>query len=60
MAICSGAAAGDIGRVRGFGLVALPLLIVSDSLNSDRFAREIDQLCGYDTDQMGKVMAEIR
>jgi hypothetical protein len=30
-----------------------------DVLNSGRFAREVNQLCMYDTGQMGKVIAQI-
>jgi molybdate-binding protein/DNA-binding XRE family transcriptional regulator len=34
-----------------------PVKAMLDALNSRRFAREINQLCAYDTDQMGKVIA---
>jgi molybdate-binding protein len=34
-----------------------PVKAMLDALNSRRFARQINQLCTYDTDQMGKVMA---
>jgi molybdate-binding protein/DNA-binding XRE family transcriptional regulator len=37
-----------------------PVKAMLDALNSRRFAREVNQLCTYDTDQMGKVIAEIR
>jgi len=33
-----------------------PVKAMLEALNSRRFAREINQLCAYDTDQMGKVM----
>jgi putative molybdopterin biosynthesis protein len=33
-----------------------PVKPMLDALNSRRFAREINQLCAYDTDQMGKVI----
>jgi molybdate-binding protein/DNA-binding XRE family transcriptional regulator len=36
-----------------------PVRAMLDALNSRRFAREINQLCAYDTDQMGKVIARI-
>ena len=35
-----------------------PVKAILDALNSRRFAREINQLCAYDTDQMGKVIAQ--
>ena len=31
-----------------------PIKAMLDSLNSSRFAREISQLCAYDTAQMGQ------
>jgi putative molybdopterin biosynthesis protein len=36
-----------------------PVVAMLDALNSRRFAREISQLCGYDSDQMGQVVAHI-
>jgi hypothetical protein len=30
-----------------------------DTLNSRRFAREISQFCGYDTEPMGRVVARL-
>jgi molybdate-binding protein len=36
-----------------------PLVAMLDALNSRRFAREVSQLCGYDTTQMGQVVAHI-
>jgi putative molybdopterin biosynthesis protein len=36
-----------------------PVKAMLEALNSRRFAREINQLCSYDTDQMGKVIAQI-
>ena len=33
-----------------------PVKAMLEALNSRRFAREINQLCAYDTDQMGKVI----
>jgi putative molybdopterin biosynthesis protein len=36
-----------------------PVDAMLDALNSRRFAREVNQLCGYDTEQMGKVVAHI-
>jgi putative molybdopterin biosynthesis protein len=35
-----------------------PIKTMLEALNSRRFAREINQLCAYDTDQMGKVIAQ--
>jgi molybdopterin molybdotransferase/putative molybdopterin biosynthesis protein len=35
-----------------------PVKTMLEALNSNRFAREINQLCAYDTDQMGKVIAQ--
>jgi molybdate-binding protein len=35
-----------------------PVKAMLEALNSRRFAREINQLCAYDTDQMGKVIAQ--
>ncbi len=35
-----------------------PVKAMFEALNSRRFAREINQLCAYDTDQMGKVIAQ--
>jgi molybdate-binding protein len=35
-----------------------PVRTMLDALNSRRFAREVNQLCAYDTDQMGKVIAQ--
>jgi putative molybdopterin biosynthesis protein len=37
-----------------------PIKAMLDALNSGRFAREVNQLCAYATDQMGKVLAHIR
>jgi putative molybdopterin biosynthesis protein len=36
-----------------------PVKAMLDALSSRRFAHEINQLCAYDTDQMGKVIAQI-
>jgi molybdate-binding protein/DNA-binding XRE family transcriptional regulator len=36
-----------------------PVKAMLDALSSRRFAREVNQLCGYDTGQMGKVIAQI-
>jgi hypothetical protein len=36
-----------------------PVVAMLDALNSRRFAREVSQLCGYDTTQMGQVVARI-
>jgi putative molybdopterin biosynthesis protein len=36
-----------------------PVKAMLEALNSRRFAREINQLCAYDTAQMGKVIAEL-
>ncbi len=36
-----------------------PVKAMMDALNSHRFAGEVNQLCGYDTEQMGKVIAQI-
>jgi putative molybdopterin biosynthesis protein len=35
-----------------------PVKAMFEAVNSRRFAREINQLCAYDTDQMGKVIAQ--
>jgi putative molybdopterin biosynthesis protein len=35
---------------------SMPIKAMLDALNSRRFAREIGQLCGYDTAQMGQVI----
>jgi len=37
-----------------------PIKAMLDALSSGRFAREVNQLCAYATDQMGKVLAHIR
>lgn len=36
-----------------------PVKAMLDALNSRRFAGEVNQLCGYETGQMGKVIAQI-
>ncbi len=36
-----------------------PVKAMFDALNSRRFAREVSQLCGYDTSEMGKELARI-
>ena len=36
-----------------------PLQAMLDTLNSGRFAREISQFCGYDTQSMGQVVARL-
>lgn len=33
-----------------------PIKAMLDALNSRRFAREVSQLCAYDTSQMGQVI----
>jgi molybdate-binding protein/DNA-binding XRE family transcriptional regulator len=38
----------------------IPVKSMLDALNSARFAREVNQLCAYATDQMGQVLAHIR
>jgi putative molybdopterin biosynthesis protein len=40
-------------------LESVPVKAMLDALNSRRFAREVSQLCAYDTDQMGTVLARI-
>ena len=35
-----------------------PVKAMLEALNSRRFAREINQLCAYDTDQMGEVIVQ--
>jgi len=35
----------------------VPVKAMMDALNSGRFAREVSQLCAYDTSQMGKILA---
>jgi putative molybdopterin biosynthesis protein len=37
--------------------VTMPIKAMLDALSSRRFAREIAQLCGYDTSQMGQVVS---
>jgi putative molybdopterin biosynthesis protein len=36
-----------------------PVVAILDALNSRRFAREVSQLCNYDTEKMGEVAAHI-
>jgi putative molybdopterin biosynthesis protein len=36
-----------------------PVTAMLEALNSPRFAREVSQLCAYDTSQMGKVIARV-
>jgi putative molybdopterin biosynthesis protein len=36
-----------------------PVKAMLDTLNSSRFAREISQFCGYDTEPMGRVVARL-
>jgi molybdate-binding protein/DNA-binding XRE family transcriptional regulator len=36
-----------------------PVTAMLEALNSRRFAREVSQLCAYDTSQMGKVIAPV-
>jgi putative molybdopterin biosynthesis protein len=36
-----------------------PVRIMLDALNSQRFAREVNQLCAYDTARMGNVIAHL-
>ncbi len=36
-----------------------PIKAMLEALNSRRFAREVSQLCAYDTNQMGKVIARV-
>jgi putative molybdopterin biosynthesis protein len=36
-----------------------PVKVMLDALSSNRFAREINQFCAYDTDQMGRTIARI-
>jgi len=36
-----------------------PVRAMLDTLNSRRFARELSQLCGYDTEPMGQVVARL-
>jgi putative molybdopterin biosynthesis protein len=40
-------------------LDSAPIKAMLDALNSRRFAREVSQLCAYDTDQMGTVLTHI-
>jgi molybdopterin molybdotransferase/putative molybdopterin biosynthesis protein len=40
-------------------MTSAPVIAMLDALNSRRFAREVSQLCGYDTTQMGQVAAHI-
>ncbi|MGA7873077.1 MAG: substrate-binding domain-containing protein, partial [Candidatus Binatus sp.] len=35
---------------------SMPIKAMLDALNSRRFAREVSQLCGYDTGQMGELL----
>ena len=45
---------GGISKVKSARIKAM-----LDAINSRRFAREVSQLCAYDTDQMGAVLAHI-
>ena len=45
--------------IPGRELECAPVVAMLDALNSRRFAREVSQLCGYDTTQMGQVVARI-
>jgi putative molybdopterin biosynthesis protein len=36
-----------------------PIEALMDALNTRRFAREVEQLCGYDTRRMGEIVARI-
>jgi len=38
---------------------SVPVRAMLDTLNSRRFAREISQFCGYDTESMGQVVARL-
>lgn len=40
-------------------LDSVPVKVMLDALNSGALAREVAQLCGYDTSQMGAVMAHL-
>jgi putative molybdopterin biosynthesis protein len=40
-------------------LESVPVEAMLDALNSRALAREVAQLCAYDTSQMGKVMAHL-
>jgi putative molybdopterin biosynthesis protein len=40
-------------------LASIPVKAMLDALNSRSLAREVAQLCAYDTSQMGKVMAHL-
>jgi molybdate-binding protein len=45
--------------IPGREMDSAPVVAMLDALNSRRFAREVSQLCGYDTTQMGQVVARI-
>ncbi len=45
--------------IPGREMDSAPVVAMLDALNSRRFAREVSQLCGYDTEQMGQVVARI-
>jgi len=45
--------------IRATEMDSAPVVAMLDALNSQRFAREVSQLCGYDTTQMGQVVARI-
>jgi putative molybdopterin biosynthesis protein len=45
--------------IPGREMDSAPVVAMLDALNSRRFAREVSQLCGYDTGQMGQVVARI-
>ena len=45
--------------ILGRDLDSTPVKAMLDALNSRRFAREVSQFCGYDTDQMGRTIARI-
>src|SRR5260370_5866342 len=45
--------------IPGREMDSAPVVAMLEALNSRRFAREVSQLCGYDTEQMGQVVARI-
>jgi molybdopterin molybdotransferase/putative molybdopterin biosynthesis protein len=45
--------------IPGREMDSAPVVAMLDALNSRRFAREVSELCGYDTTQMGQVVARI-
>ena len=45
--------------IPGREMDSAPVVAMLDALNSRRFAREVSELCGYDTTRMGQVVARM-